>query len=69
MDSYLSVGGGDVGESDGAVETLILFGIVVSQTNLKFNSFGELSGLSAGEHLGNSLLELFRTDLTMAGVR
>ena len=65
MDSYLSVGGGDVGESDGTVETLILFGIVVSQTDLKFDSFGELSGLSTGEHFTDALLELFRTDLAM----
>jgi hypothetical protein len=61
----LSVGGRNVGESDGTVETLILFGIVISQTDLKFNSFSELSCLSASKHIGNSLLELFRADLTM----
>jgi len=65
----LSVGGGDVGESDGSVESLILFGVVVSQTDLEFNSFGELSGLSTGKHISNCLLKSFGTDLTMEGVR
>jgi len=59
----LSVGGGDVGESDRSVESLILFGIVVSQTNLEFNGFGELSLLSASQHVGDGLLKGFGTDL------
>ena len=55
----LSVGGGDVGESDGTVETLILFGVVVSESDLEFDGFSELSLLFVVDHIGNSLLEGF----------
>ena len=41
----LEVGTGDVGESDGTDESLILLGIVVLKGNLKFNRFAELAGL------------------------
>ena len=66
---YLSVGSRDVGESDRSVESLILFWVVVSQTDLEFNRFDEFSLLSVGEHFSNALLKVFGTDLTMRKVR
>mmetsp|Transcript_74119 Transcript_74119/g.103035 ORF Transcript_74119/g.103035 Transcript_74119/m.103035 type:complete len:236 (+) Transcript_74119:341-1048(+) len=60
-----SVGGGDIGESDGAVESLILFGIVVSNTDLELNSLGEFSLLLVLllDHSGDSLSQEISGDL------
>jgi hypothetical protein len=44
-------GTSDVGELDGTRETLITLGIVVLQTNLEFDSFGELTRLLGGSGL------------------
>ena len=41
----LEGGAGDVGESHGSDESLILLGIVILKGNLKLNSFSELAGL------------------------
>lgn len=41
----LEAGSGDMGETDGSSETLVLLGVVVLETDLEFNSLGELSGL------------------------
>jgi len=60
---YRSIGSRHVGQSDGATETLILFGIIISETDLEFDSFDELSFLSILEHFSNGLLKEFRGDL------
>jgi hypothetical protein len=44
-------GTSDVRELDGTRETLITLGIVVLQTNLEFDSFGELTRLLGGSGL------------------
>jgi hypothetical protein len=49
---------GDVGEADGASETLVLLGIVVLEADLKFNGLGELAGLLVLENGGQGLGDL-----------
>jgi hypothetical protein len=44
-DTNSHTGTGNVGELDGTRETLITLGIIVLQTNLKFNGFDKLTGL------------------------
>jgi hypothetical protein len=49
---------GDVGETDGSSETLILLGVVVLKTDLELNGLGELSLLLVLEDGGEALSNL-----------
>jgi hypothetical protein len=50
-DTDLHSGLGDVGQLDAALESLIFFGVIIFQADLKLDSFYELSLLFGGQHL------------------
>jgi len=47
-DAKLQLGAGNGGELDSAVETLVLLGIIVLETNLELDGLGELAALLLG---------------------
>ncbi len=51
-----------MGETDGAVETLI--GIVISEADLELDCLHELALLAGGQQLSDSLLQEVRVDFT-----
>lgn len=51
-----------MGQTDGAVETLI--GIVISEADLEFDGLDELALLAGGQQLTDGLLEEVRVDFT-----
>jgi hypothetical protein len=63
---YGSIGSRHIGQSDGTRETLILFRIVISKTDLKLDSFNEFSFFSVLHHVSDGLLKEFRSDFTSA---
>lgn len=58
----LDSGVGIVGQSDGTLETLIFFWVVVSESNLELASLLKLTLLSVGKHLVDVLLHLISWD-------
>lgn len=54
----LELGSGNVGESDGTSETLILLGVVVLEADLELDGLHELSLLLIGEDLVDGLSDL-----------
>eukprot|EP00959_Pyramimonas_sp_CCMP1952_P054279 1135243-Pyramimonas_sp.AAC.1 len=46
--AHLQLGTGDIGEGDGAAETLVLLGIVVLETDLELDGLSELALLLLG---------------------
>jgi hypothetical protein len=53
---------GNEGKFDGAGETFISFGIIVSKTNLELNSFKKFALLSGCYHFIETFLQIFRID-------
>lgn len=62
----LHLGAGDMGQLDGAAETLVLLRVIVLETNLKLNGLGELPALLLGfpNNLGDGFLENLALQLT-----
>lgn len=54
---------GDVGQADGAGETLVLLGVVVLQTDLELDRLGELPLLLVFQDGGEGLVDLGRCDI------
>jgi hypothetical protein len=74
----LELRAGDVGERHGAVETLVLLGIVVLEADLELDGLGELTGLllGLGEDVRDAVADLVGGELAvgsrgneMGGVR
>lgn len=57
-------GMGYVGETHGTTETLIFFGVVITQLDLQVTTLVELTSFAIGNHLTDELLHLLRGDLT-----
>jgi hypothetical protein len=55
----LHLGAGDMGQLNGAAETLVLLWVIVLETNLKLNGLGELPVLflAISNNLGDGFLE------------
>ena len=68
-DGDLVVGAADVGEAEGAGETLITGRVVVLQVDLEVNGFEELAFLTLGEDVLNGVLENLRGDFGHCMVR